>query len=70
MTDLKEVYKKRRRELQNTASTKWDWAIGLAFVPIVNLVATPALLSSARKDDIIHQDRQNEPQMLQKNCVV
>lgn len=42
MTDLKEVYKKRRRELQNTASTKRGWAIGIAIVPIVNFVATPA----------------------------
>ena len=44
MTDLKD-YEKRRRELQHTASTKRGWAIGLAFVPVVNLVATPALLS-------------------------
>lgn len=51
MTDLKKHYERRRRELQNTASTKRSWAIGLAFVPVVNLVATPALLSSAGNDD-------------------
>lgn len=51
MKDLKEDYKKRKRELKNKASTKRDWAIALAFVPIVNLVATPVLLSSAGKDD-------------------
>ena len=51
MTDLKEDYEKRKREFQNTASTKRGWAIGLAIVPVVNLVATPALLSSAGKDD-------------------
>ena len=51
MTHLKEEYKKRRRELRDTASTKRGWAIGLAFVPIVNLIATPALLISAGNDD-------------------
>ena len=51
MTDLKEDYEKRKREFQNVASTKRSWAIGLAFVPIVNLFATPALLDSAGKDD-------------------
>ena len=51
MTDLKEDYEKRKREFQNVASTKRSWAKGLAFVPIVNLFATPALLDSAGKDD-------------------
>lgn len=51
MTDLKEDYEKRRRELRKTAGTKRTWAIGLGFVPIVNLVAAPVLLSSARNDD-------------------
>ena len=51
MTDPKEDYKKRRRELQDTASTKRKWALGLGFVPIVNLVATPVLLISAGNDE-------------------
>ena len=51
MRDLKEDYAKRRRELRKTAGTKRTWAIVLGFVPIVNLVATPVLLSSAGNDD-------------------
>ena len=51
MTDLKEDYEKRKREFQNTASTKRGLANRLAIVPVVNLVATPALLNSAGKDD-------------------
>ena len=51
MTDLKEDYEKRKREFQNMASTKRGLANRLAIVPVVNLVATPALLSSAGKHD-------------------
>lgn len=48
--ELKERFERRKRELEDTASTKRGWAIGLAFVPFVNLIASPVLASSADSD--------------------
>ena len=48
--ELKERFERRKRELEDTASTKRGWAIGLAFVPFVNFIASPALASSAASD--------------------
>lgn len=31
---------KKKRELEDTARTKQGWALGIAFVPFVNLIAT------------------------------
>lgn len=50
LRDLKESFDRKRREFEDTASTKRGWAIGLAFVPFVNLVATPALAASSQSD--------------------
>ena len=50
LKELKDEFEREKRELEDTASTKRGWAIGLAFVPFVNLIATPALASSAQSD--------------------
>lgn len=50
MRDLKNEYERKKKELEDTASTKQGWAIGLAFVPFVNLVASPALAAAASSD--------------------
>ncbi|KAJ7382627.1 hypothetical protein OS493_033683 [Desmophyllum pertusum] len=50
LRDLKDKYERRRREYEDTASTKRGWAIGLAFVPFVNLIASPALAASSQSD--------------------
>lgn len=50
LEDLERSYERKKRELEDTAATKRGWAIGLAFVPVVNLVATPALACSAESD--------------------
>ena len=50
MSELKERYERKKTELNDTADTKKGWAIGLAFVPIVNIFATPALAVAAGED--------------------
>ena len=50
LEDLERSYERKKRELEDTAATKRGWAIGLAFVPVVNLVASPALACSAESD--------------------
>lgn len=47
---LKRAYDRKKTELEDAASNKQHWAIGLAFVPLVNLIATPALAYSAASD--------------------
>jgi hypothetical protein len=48
--DLQRKYEKEKAELEAKANTKAGWAIGLAFVPFVNLIASPLLASSADDD--------------------
>ena len=50
MKDLQKELEKKKAELEETASTKRGWAIGLAFVPFVNMIATPALAAAADSD--------------------
>ena len=50
LEDLERSYERKKRELEDKADTKRVWAIGLAFVPFVNLVASPALACSAESD--------------------
>ena len=50
LEDLERSYERKKRELEDTAGAKRGWAIGLAFVPFVNLVATPALACAAESD--------------------
>ena len=49
-TDLQREYEKQKEELEATAETKKGWAIGLAFVPFINVIATPLLASLANDD--------------------
>lgn len=48
--ELKTQFEMKKRELEKAASRKRGWAIFLAFIPIVNLIATPALLYFAHSD--------------------
>ena len=42
--------KHKGKELKRSSENKRNWAIGLAFIPGVNFIATPLLLASAKKD--------------------
>jgi len=50
MKDLSAQYEKEAEELRKSAATKGAWAIGLAFVPFANVIASPALGASAASD--------------------
>ena len=50
--DLQMEYEKKKKEFEDRAATKRGWAIGLAFVPFVNVVATPLLAASANSDTV------------------
>ena len=67
LEDLERSYERKKRELEDTASTKRGWAIGLAFVPVVNIVAAPALTSAAMSD-IQEVARQGRLAMFQKDA--
>ena len=43
LEDLERSYERKKRGREDKADTKRDCAIGLAFVPFVKLVASPAL---------------------------
>lgn len=64
---LERSYKRKKRELEDTASAKRAWAIGLAFVPIVNLIASPALACAA-ESDILEATRQGALAEVQKDA--
>jgi hypothetical protein len=49
-TDLQREYEKQKEELEAKGETKKSWAIALAFVPYVNVIATPLLALSANDD--------------------
>jgi len=50
MKNLVAEYEKKCAELKDSAGTKGAWAVGLAFVPFVNVIATPLLAISAESD--------------------
>ena len=53
MTEMRELsaeYEKEAKELQKSATAKGVWAIGLAFVPVANMIASPILGASAASD--------------------
>ncbi len=50
LKDLKEVFEKKKKELEEKADTKRSWAIGLAFIPFVGAIASPILAVSADSD--------------------
>ena len=53
MTSLKDLqleYEKQKQQLEATAKTKMSWAVGLAFIPCVNMIATPWLAAASNAD--------------------
>ena len=50
LRDLAAEYARKVQNLKDAANTKNDWAFGLAFVPFVNVIASPILLGSAQSD--------------------
>ena len=64
---LKRSYERKKREFEDAASAKRGWAIGLAFVPFVNLVASPALACFA-ESDIEEASRQSALAVVQKDA--
>lgn len=48
--NLEMEYRKQEEEFKKNAKTKRGWAFGLAFVPVVNVIATPMLYASADAD--------------------
>ena len=49
-TSLEQEYKRQQKEFEDSAKSKEMWAFALAFVPGVNLVASPLLAISANED--------------------
>ena len=47
---LQEEFERKKEELEGSAGTKRSWAVGLAFVPFVNVIASPMLLAAAESD--------------------
>lgn len=50
--DLQQEFEKKQKELEERAATKRAWAVGLFFIPYVNVVATPLLAASAASDTV------------------
>jgi len=50
MRQLKENFERKKKKLEDTTSTKRDFAFILLFVPVVNLIAFPLLEASAESD--------------------
>ena len=48
--DLQQEFEKKKKELEESAQTKRQWAIALAGVPYVNAIALPLLAVSAHSD--------------------
>ena len=47
---LQGEFERKKKELESKADTKRSWAVGLAFVPFVNVIASPVLLAVAESD--------------------
>ncbi|CAG8470238.1 25047_t:CDS:1 [Gigaspora margarita] len=50
LEDAAQKYKKQIAQLQECVNSKYSWAIDLALIPVVNLIAKPLLIDSADKD--------------------
>jgi len=50
LKDLKDEYRRKKKELEDKASTKRGWAIALAFIPFIGAIASPVLSASADSD--------------------
>lgn len=49
---LQQEFEKKKKELEEKAAFKRNWAIGLAFVPYVNAIAVPLLTALAHSDTV------------------
>ena len=50
LKDLKMEFEKKKEELEAKAATERAWAIGLAFIPILNFIASPILNAVAESN--------------------
>ena len=50
LRELQQEYERKKAVLEKNAATKNKWAIGLMFVPGINLIVSPALMFSAKSD--------------------
>ena len=50
LKDLQEEFERKKEELEGKAGTKRSWALGLVFVPVVNVIASPILFAAAESD--------------------
>lgn len=48
--DLQMEFEKKKKDFEDSAASKRSWAIGLLYVPFVNVVASPLLLASSNSD--------------------
>ena len=64
LKDLAAEYEKKVEDLKGSANTKNAWAIALAFVPIVNAIASPLLLGSAQSNlaEAVANEKESEIQ--------
>ena len=63
MTDLSAEYERKAQELQESANSKNFWAIGLLFVPFINVIATPLLKVSAYGDLVTSVGKKKEAEI-------
>jgi len=63
MTDLSAEYEKKAQKLQESADYKNAWAIGLLFVPVVNVLAYPLLRRSAFGDLVVSDEQRTEAEI-------
>ena len=47
---LQREIERKRKELEEKAGSERSWAVGLAFVPIVNMIVSPLSLAAAEED--------------------
>ena len=47
---LQREFERKRKELEEKAGSERSWAVGLAFVPIVNMIVSPLSLAAAEED--------------------
>lgn len=70
LKNLTAEFERRQKELEESASTKRAWAIGLAFIPGVNAIATPLLGMSAESDMAEAVAKQQECRINEATIVV
>lgn len=56
-------YEQKKKELMNSANVKLDWAVGLALIPVVNVIAGPIIYLNGKKN-IINAIAESEEELL------